>query len=229
MEKLSKKKRALSTDIPDSLELVPIPSSTRSKAGKKAKRKGSVFERSLCKSFSDFWGSKFFRTPMSGGSHLRHDYNLAGDVSTPDELFPYHVEAKNQQALKGFYTIFTSAKCPVWKWWQQCVADCPKEKIPLLIFTKNYMPEFILVPRLYGTILEAQGLGNGNGRKYNLYGEFMVVKDCAMMTLKRFLGFKKGVHLKAAEEYSKWGNSYEIRTTTVSGKLLEQKFYKTPR
>ena len=91
------------------------------------------------------------------------------------------------------------------------------------------MPEFILVPRLYGTILEAKDVGGGNGRRYNLYGEFMVVKDCAMMTLKRFLSFKKSTHLKAAEEYGKWGNSYELRTSLVSGEILEQKFYKTPR
>ena len=225
MEKLSLKKRAPYIDVPDSLDLIPISSNARSKAGKKAKRKGSTFERSLCKSFSDFWGSKFFRTPMSGGSQLKHDYNLAGDVSTPDETFPYHVEAKNQQALKGFYTIFTSTKCPVWKWWDQCTTECPDDKIPLLVFTKNYMPPFILVPHLYGAILESLDEDSREGR--TLCNELIRVRDCVMMTLERFLSFGKESHFQASKEYFLWGNKYEVKTSLVPGERVETRFCKT--
>jgi len=204
-----------STNLPDSLDLIPVVSSNRSKAGKKAKRKGSSYERTLCKSFSNFWGAKFFRTPMSGGSQLKHDYNLAGDISTPDETFPYHVEAKNQEALKGFHTIFTSAKCPVWKWWQQCTTECPRNKIPALVFTKNFMPSFVMVPYLYASILEAVAAEDvGAADIHNSFKEFIRVRDCVVMTLKRFLIFNKRVHQLSSERYLSWkshnGAQYEV-------------------
>ena len=190
------------TDVPDSLDLIPIPSSMRSKAGKKARRKGSGYERILCKSFSDLWDSKFFRTPMSGGSQLRYDYNLAGDISTPDLTFPYHIEAKNQEALKSFYNIFISSKCPIWSWWKQCVSDCPNDKIPLLVFTKNFMPSFVMVPHSYGTLVEEVGATEvGEGDIHNSLHEFIRVRKCAIMTLKRFLSFNKQVHIACCAKF----------------------------
>ena len=189
------------TEIPDSLEIIPISSSCRSKSGKKAKRKGSSYERILCKAFSDVWGGKFFRTPMSGGSQLKHDYNLAGDISTPDETFPYHVEAKNQEALKGFHTIFTSDKCPVWKWWNQCTTECPEDKVPLLVFTKNYMPSMVMVYYDYGLVLERLEDLAEEPVTSSSFREFIRVKDCVLMTLTRFLSFNKDFHIRASNEY----------------------------
>ena len=43
-------------------------SCSRSRAGKKAKRKGGTFERKIAKYLSEFWGASFHRTPASGGS-----------------------------------------------------------------------------------------------------------------------------------------------------------------
>ena len=181
----------------DSLDIVPVLDSSRQRSGRKARNKGSSYERRLCKSFSEFWGSKFFRTPMSGGSALKDDYNLAGDLSTPDESFPYHCEAKNQEAFKGFHTLFTSGKCPVWKWWAQCTEECPTGKTPLLIFTKNYLPSFVMMPYAFGRALESSvefdpAVG---------FNEFLRVRDCCAMTLDRFLGFGKDSHLKASKIY----------------------------
>ena len=191
----------LTTEIPDSLEIIPISSSSRRKAGRKAKRKGSSYERILCKAFSGLWGAKFFRTPMSGGSQLKYDYNLAGDISTPDETFPYHVEAKNQEALKGLHTIFTSTQCPVWKWWDQCTTECPDNKIPLLVFTKNYMPSMVMVYHDYGLTLEdIEEFLVGEPLTTNSFREFIRVKDCVLMTLTRFLSFSKDVHMRSANE-----------------------------
>lgn len=204
------KSRTFSTEIPDSLDIVPMASSVRSKAGKKAKRKGSSYERTLCKTFSELWGSKFFRTPMSGGSQLKHDYNLAGDISTPDEAFPYHVEAKNQEALQSFHNIFTSAKCPVWKWWTQCTTECPSGKVPLLVFTKNYMPSFVMAPGVYMTIVEAMARTElGYGDVHNSFSELLRVRDCAIMTLDRFVRFNKSIHSASSEEYLLWGTQHE--------------------
>ena len=198
------KKEVSSTEDSDSLKLIPMSGTNRRKAGRKAKRKGSSYERVLCKSFSEFWGAKFFRTPMSGGSQLKHDYNLAGDISTPDETFPYHVEAKNQEALKSFHNIFTSSKCPVWKWWDQCTTECPDGKVPLLVFTKNYMPSFIMAPRYFVCLIEDIALTPlGEGDVHNSFEEFIRVKDCAVLTLDRFLRFNKKIHEQAVKEYLK--------------------------
>ncbi len=189
-------------EIVDSLDIIPVSSDSRRKAGKKAKRKGSTYERTLCKSFSDLWGAKFFRTPMSGGSQLKHDYNLAGDISTPDDTFPYHVEAKNQEALKGFHTIFTSRKCPVWKWWTQCANECPSDKVPVLVFTKNYMPSFVMLCDEYAQILERLAdEGVGGHEEPNSFKEFLRVRAHVVMTLKRFLSFNKEIHRRASNEW----------------------------
>lgn len=191
-----------STEIDDSLDIIPVSSASRRSAGKKAKRKGSTYERTLCKYFSDLWGAKFFRTPMSGGSQLKHDYNLAGDISTPDETFPYHVEAKNQEALKGFHTVFTSRKCPVWKWWTQCETECPWGKVPLLVFTKNYMPSFVMTTHDYAVVLERLATENVGGHvEISSFEELLRVRKHAIMTLKRFLSFNKEIHLRASNEF----------------------------
>ena len=195
-----------STDIPDSLDIVPIPTEGRRKAGRKAKRKGSTYERTLCKAFASLWGSKFFRTPMSGGSQLKYDYNLAGDVSTPDETFPYHVEAKNQEALKSFHNIFVSPKCPVWKWWNQATTECPDDKVPLVIFTRNYMPSFVMMPLSYGALLD----------KVDPQGEFIRVQECAIMTLDRFITFDKESHTDSSLEYLSWEGEYVLVMDVVA-------------
>ena len=193
------KTTSIKLDLESSLELIPVPESSRSKSGRKSRNKGSSYERRLCKAFSEFWGSKFFRTPMSGGSRLRYDYNLAGDISTPAEDFPYHCEAKNQEAFKGFHTLFTSNKCPVWKWWDQSTDECPEDKIPLVIFTKNYMPSFVMMPLQLGSFLE-ESVNRAFGSS-DEFDEFLRVKTCCVMTLDRFIGFGKSSHAYASNKY----------------------------
>ena len=143
---------------------------------------------------------------MSGGSQLKYDYNLAGDISTPDETFPYHVEAKNQEALKSFHNIFVSPKCPVWKWWNQATTECPDNKVPLLIFTRNYMPSFVMMPLSYGVLLERIAPG----------GEFIRVQDCALMTLDRFMSFDKESHTDSSLEYLSWEGEYVLVMDVVA-------------
>tara|TARA_R110000824_G_scaffold200423_2_gene384414 strand:- start:208 stop:660 length:453 start_codon:yes stop_codon:yes gene_type:complete len=139
---------------------------------------------------------------MSGGSQLKYDYNLAGDISTPDESFPYHVEAKNQEALKSFHNIFVSPKCPVWKWWAQSTTECPEDKVPLLIFTRNYMPSFVMLPLTYGVLLESSEEDSG--------GEFIRVNKCAVITLDKFMKFEKDTHVSCASEYLSWETEHGV-------------------
>lgn len=132
-----------------SLDLIPVTSTSKSNAGRKAKRKGSQQERKLAKALGAWWGSTFRRTPMSGGSVLKEDYDLAGDVSTADKSFRFHVESKKQECFGRFHNLFFKKKHPFWKWWDQCLSDCPEDRIPLLIFTRNYYPEFVAFERKF--------------------------------------------------------------------------------
>lgn len=174
--------------------------SKRSAAGKKAKTKGGVFERKIGKKFEPWWGSQFFRTPMSGGSKLKHDYNLAGDICTPAEDFPFHVECKNQEALGKFHNFMVSEKSAVWKWWKQCTDECPGNQIPLLVFTKNHIPVFVMMEWGYWFML--------SGALAEVESEFehssnIFVSGKVVVTLDTFMAVDKQGHLDASTQYWK--------------------------
>ena len=165
--------------------------SSRSRAGKKAKRKGGTFERKIAKYLSEFWGASFHRTPASGGSPLKGDFNMAGDLCTSDEDWMFHVECKNQEALAGFHTILTSKKSAVWKWWDQASSECPEDQVPLLIFTKNRIPEFCMLPNYFWEFVN-WGIDESLESTAHIQ-----VGDVHVVTLKRFLAMGKEKCLKA--------------------------------
>ncbi len=105
--------------------------------------KGGRGERAMVKLLSKWWGSKFFRTPRSGAfatqgfTHV--DMNAAGDIMTPDKTFPFSVEVKWQEDW-CLDQLLTSEVCKTWKWWEQCVDECPEGMIPLLVFKRNRQP-----------------------------------------------------------------------------------------
>tara|TARA_R110002051_G_scaffold19290_1_gene54102 strand:- start:577 stop:828 length:252 start_codon:yes stop_codon:yes gene_type:complete len=83
-----------------------------------------------------------------------------------------------------------------------------------------------MVPHLYGTLLEVVGRDD---KRHCGSDEFIRVKDCVMMSLKRFLIFNREAHIKASEEYLSWNNEYEIETKLVSKSCVETKFCNTSR
>jgi len=194
--KLKKKPRKSSIELDLDEFIIGVPddvgtTSTRSKAGKKAKRKGGAFERKIAKSLSNFWGATFHRTPASGGSPLKGDYNMAGDLCTSDADWKFHVECKNQEALAKLHTIFTSRKSAVWKWWKQTTEECPADQVPLLVFTKNRIPEFCMIPEYFWESVE---WGRPSSLESNSY---IRVGDVVVITLNRFLEMGKERCLKA--------------------------------
>ena len=106
--------------------------SSRSRAGKKAKRKGGTFERKIAKYLSEFWGASFHRTPASGGSPLKGDFNMAGDLCTSDEDWMFHVECKNQEALN------------IWKAYEQAEENC-KGYEPIVVFKRNKSKPLLVI------------------------------------------------------------------------------------
>ena len=198
----------------DALDIIGVTDeagkpSRRVLGGRKAKTKGSSFERRVGKMFEPWWGSKFFRTPMSGGSQLKFDYNLAGDICTPAEDFPFHVECKNQEALGKFHNFLVSAKSAVWKWWKQSTDECPADQIPILVFTKNHAPIFVLMELDYYIALSEQAPYKGEDFEF---GSSVRTNGTVTITLNTFIAVCKEDHKNAAERY--WEIKEEAASTS---------------
>jgi hypothetical protein len=110
-----------------------------------SKKKGSEYELKIAKTLSKWWGEEFHRTPMSGGLHWKQDNRVAGDIVTPpDSLYPFTTECKKreewslEQVLKGTGNVE--------KWWQQSVNDGERVELkPILIFSKNFAPNYLML------------------------------------------------------------------------------------
>lgn len=111
------------------------------------RKKGQTAERKLAKLFSDWWGSEFARTPLSGGfatAKFREDWNACGDLVTPDKTFPFCVESKKVEGW-SLEQLLTSDKTLIHKWWKQTLDETPEGKIPLLVFAKNHSPLYAIM------------------------------------------------------------------------------------
>lgn len=97
--------------------------------GKNAKRKGGTFENLIAKVFGERYGVELKRTPQSGGfakkSTLADDYRGDITIVNPKHYLKLHIECKN---------------CKTWslpKWIAQAEEDCPKNRIPMVVFHQH--------------------------------------------------------------------------------------------
>ena len=94
--------------------------------GKNAKRKGGNYERKIAKLFQERYGVELKRTPQSGGfakkSNLADDYR--GDITIVDtkNYLKLHIKCKDHKTFS----------LPAWI--KQAKDDCPKDRIPVIIF-----------------------------------------------------------------------------------------------
>lgn len=99
------------------------------KNGKKSKRKGATYERTLAKKFQARYGVELKRTPQSGGFAKKCDKadDFRGDITIVDnkQMLLLHIEAKNQKtwALK--------------QWLTQAETDCPEGRTPIVVFHQH--------------------------------------------------------------------------------------------
>lgn len=123
------------------------------KKGKKVngRNKGAAFERKVARMLTAWWGVMFHRVPQSGGLHWDKDNRVTGDIMVPDgedgKDFPFTVECKNQEGWIMDNILRDTGD--VKNWWKQAYGDNQrlddKKKTPLLIFTRNFAPEFYMV------------------------------------------------------------------------------------
>lgn len=99
-----------------------------SKRGKSNKIKGANYERDIAKIFQGKLGISLKRTPMSGGFSKGDNADaFRGDITTTgdNQDFKLHVECKNH------------LKWSLPQWIKQAESDCPKGKIPIVIYHRR--------------------------------------------------------------------------------------------
>ena len=97
-----------------------------SRRGRASKRKGATYERKVAKVFKTKYDIDLVRTPQSGGFAKKSTKasDFRGDITCLDESidFKLHIECKDQKTLK------------IRDWVQQAESDCPKDRVPLVVF-----------------------------------------------------------------------------------------------
>jgi len=137
--------------------------------GKGGKLKGGNYERKTAKLFTTWWQAgglegEFYRTPASGGLRWANRGDTIGDLVVP-QGFVGTVECKDTESWK-FKELFTKtiARAPLLKkkgknigksnsprtigefWYQTWEEAVRANKIPMLIFSKNYQKSLIVTP-----------------------------------------------------------------------------------
>ena len=101
----------------------------RKKLGKRSKTKGSNYERDVAKKFRTQYGEELTRTPQSGGFAKKSTKadEFRGDIVSLDENVELvlHIECKNAKTWS----------LPAW--FTQAESDCPKGRVPCVIFHKH--------------------------------------------------------------------------------------------
>ena len=119
-------------------------------SGKKSKDKGRNYELSIAKAWSEYTGLEIIRTPMSGAWA-----GTSGDLlpKNREQNFPFVIECKKQEDWNLFQVI--KGEGEFYKWVDQVISEVRKdleitkqERFPLVMFSKNYQPDFIACPAL---------------------------------------------------------------------------------
>jgi len=153
----------------------------RSQVAKSSRRKGSSFERAICKELSAwYYGDTTIlrRVPLSGG----WDAAKAGDVMLPPAqagkfpVFPYFVECRNRQSwsleLPGGRNILL-------QWLEETAMLAEKSNlIPLLIFTRPHVPIYVSV---FSNLLESVQVRSPEAEEF-----FVCIKNALVLSLDAF-------------------------------------------
>jgi len=113
--------------------------------------KGHAFENEIAKLLAEWSNIPWKRVPMSGGWSAK---NIAsGDIFCTAEfdkkspkIVPISIEIKKVQSWEFVHFFKDTDSSPIGSWWAQSTKDAIKaKKTPIVIFTKNYFPIFIIL------------------------------------------------------------------------------------
>lgn len=120
--------------------------------GKYSKNKGDNFERDIALTLSSWWGSPLRRAPLSGGWVKK---GFTGDIIPPDNVstFPLYISVKNREGW-DFTQLLKNVNCSIIQWWIELEqSETAKNKFKMLIFTKNYDKEYLILSEIEWKIL----------------------------------------------------------------------------
>ena len=114
--------------------------------GARSRRKGARAELEVCRLFQRALGGKWSRVPLSGGWANRAEFHTCGDVITTLPDFPFTIEVKCVEGWHLEQLLASPDQCPIAGWWRQaCHQANEAVKKPLLVFTRNFQPLFVMV------------------------------------------------------------------------------------
>ena len=112
-------------------------------------RKGGGYERAIARKFAAWTGSRVTRTPQSGGWHAATEFDVTGDlVFTHKSCKKLCIECKDRE--KWLMTDLITGKRAqgsrsIETWWEQTVKAAGSTKQPLLVFTRNHQPDYLMI------------------------------------------------------------------------------------
>ena len=113
--------------------------------GARSRNKGARCEREVCRLFARHFGGTWSRVPLSGGWGNRKDFSTCGDIITTLSDFPFTIECKNAEGWHLEQLLTSPEACLIAGWWRQACAEAAEAgKKPMLVFTRNFQPLFVM-------------------------------------------------------------------------------------
>lgn len=119
--------------------------------GVNGRQKGSGYERYIAPFFGKWSHSDVKRVPLSGGWAKEAKFDVKNDLVSTDRYFPVGVECKKREGWMLEHILINEA-CPIIAgtkkkpgWWAQVRQECPKWRLPVLVFSKNRSKDMVMV------------------------------------------------------------------------------------
>lgn len=126
-----------------------------SKRGRRSKRKGNDGERDVARKLEAWWstveeGSRFAKTPSSGGHGRAAEFAMCGDVMTTATRFPFVVEVKNRPtawSLPALLAHGIDLGGKVAEWWKEAEEAAEKQGGSPMLWIKTPSRSWLVMIR----------------------------------------------------------------------------------
>jgi len=129
---------------------------------KDSRRRGGNFENATCRALSAWFGYTSqrlaelpFRRRSTSIMPLEGHWNGGGDIlHRPDVAFPFAVECKDREGWELDGALYVPT-WPIWDWWEQAQEQARNARLcPLLVFSRNRRPHYVLLREREATWLK---------------------------------------------------------------------------
>jgi len=129
---------------------------------KDGRNKGNRFENTVCRKLSKWYGYPSqrladlpFRRRSTSIMPVEGHWRGEGDVLyRPDVAFPFAVECKKHEGWELDGSLYVPT-WPIWEWWDQAQEQAGNARLcPLLVFSRNHRPIYVLLKEREATWLK---------------------------------------------------------------------------